>query len=137
MKKTLTIILTTVTCFVCFSQQNGISIPSNVLNKTKDTLIIFNEEVKEDELVYCEIDSIWEERKIIITTEVIQLFKSHSTITPKRKVFVKISRIYFVDGSGRNIIKTFKRESFNEKYIDEVLDDARLYVINELRKIKP
>ena len=137
MIKSLTIILTTLTCFVCFSQQNGISIPSNVLNKTKDTLIIFNEEVKEDELVYCEIDSVWEERRIIITTEVIQLFKSHSTITPKRKVFVKISRIYFVDGSGRNIIKTFKRESFNEKYIDEVLDDARLYVINELRKIKP
>lgn len=130
MKKILTIIAI-VTFSICFGQ-NGIGVSSKVLSKSKDSTIVFKEEVKEDQFVYCEIDSIWKERRIIITTEVVSLFYPNT----KKRIFIKFARIYTAENNNNIKIKTLSEES-SDKYIDDILDSARLYVINDLRKLKP
>lgn len=127
MKKIIILIFAILTSLICTAQQSGRSISQKELDKS-NSATVFEEQVWEDQLVDCEIDSVWAQRRIVITTQIIKI--------PGKQLFVKLSRVYFVKGNFKMKLKTFSEES-TDKYIDDILDEARLYVINDLRKLKP
>lgn len=138
--------MTMLICVVCKAQNSESpteknTIPVEEAKEKVDSIIVFKEEIApldcDDQVVYCKIDNKWSYRRITVTTEVIKINKKNLFgVTSKQLKSTKIARVYFVDNDKSVLLKMFVQEAY-DNFTDDVLDEARLFVINELRNLKP